>query len=53
VWTFTDNSNTWTFTQSTGDLAFAAIPEPSSYALLGMAGLAVLAFAIKRKLRKL
>lgn len=52
VWTFTDaSSNVWTFTQSTGDLAFAAIPEPSSYALLGIAGLAAMAFARKRKLK--
>ncbi len=45
VWTLTSGSQSLTFTESTGNLAFAAsaIPEPSTYAAL--AGLAVLALS--------
>lgn len=37
TWTRTDGSNTWTYTQSTGNLALAVVPE-SPVALLGLVG---------------
>lgn len=44
VWTKVDGLNTWTFTQSSGDLGLGVVPEPGSLALvligLGAAGLA-------------
>jgi fibronectin-binding autotransporter adhesin len=46
VWSLNQGGNTWTFTQSTGDLSFAVIPEPSS-ALLG--GLGLLALLRRRR----
>lgn len=41
VWSLTSGSDSWTFTQSTGDLTFAVIPEPS-VALLGALGVLLL-----------
>ena len=36
VWSLASEGNTWTFTQSTGVLAVSAVPEPSTWALLGV-----------------
>ncbi len=36
VWSLTSDGNTWTFTESTGVLAVSAVPEPSTWALLGL-----------------
>ena len=41
VWGLTDGDNTWTFTQSTGDLNLVVIPEPCAL-LLGSIGLLLL-----------
>jgi autotransporter-associated beta strand protein len=46
VWSLVDGGNAWTFTQSTGDLNLAVIPEPAT-ALLGCLGL----FALLRRRR--
>lgn len=35
VWSLASGGNTWQFTQSSGDLAFTAVPEPTS-ALAGL-----------------
>ncbi|MBI3884482.1 MAG: autotransporter-associated beta strand repeat-containing protein [Opitutae bacterium] len=51
-WTFTDGTQVLTFSQSTGDLSFAAsaVPEPSTYAaLLGAAALVGVAVQRQRK----
>ncbi len=42
VWTWQNGDNTWTFTESTGVLGVAAVPEPSVAALL-VPGLGLLA----------
>jgi hypothetical protein len=50
VWSLASGGNTWTFTQSNGQLAITtAVPEPSTYALL-LFGLASVIFA-RRRLR--
>ncbi len=36
IWGLTSGNNTWTFTQSTGDLQLAVIPEPSAAMLSGL-----------------
>jgi len=39
-WSYTDSSsNIWSFDQVSGDLAFAAVPEPGTYAFLMIASL--------------
>ena len=49
MWSFTDSSdNTWSFDQSNGNLAFAAVPEPSTWALLAF-GVGVGVMAIRRR----
>jgi hypothetical protein len=42
VWSLVDGDNTWTFTQSTGDLALTVIPEPGAALLGGMGFLLLL-----------
>jgi hypothetical protein len=52
VWSYTDigTGSSWTFTQSTGDLAFtSAIPEPSIAALSGLGILLALKSRIRRR----
>lgn len=46
VWSLVNGTDTWTFTQSTGDLGLVVVPEPSA-ALLGMLG--VLGLLVRRK----
>lgn len=46
VWTRTDGSNTWTFTEATGVLGLTVVPEPGA-ALLG--GLGLLALLRRRR----
>jgi autotransporter-associated beta strand protein len=46
VWSLVDGNNTWTFTEGTGVLGLAVIPEPSA-ALLG--GLGLLALLRRRR----
>lgn len=42
VWSFVDGDNTWTFTQSTGDLNLTVIPEPGTTLLAALGALALL-----------
>lgn len=44
VWTSTAGSQNFTFTESTGDLLVAAVPEPATALLLGAAGTILLVF---------
>jgi hypothetical protein len=56
VWSLTDSSgNQWSFSQATGNLGFTAVPEPSTWALLTVFGLACAGWkvrAIKRAAAK-
>ena len=51
TWSGTDtNSGTiYTFTLDDGILSAAAVPEPSTYALLGLAGAALAAYRLRRR----
>jgi autotransporter-associated beta strand protein len=41
IWSLTDSGgNQWNFSQTDGNLGFTAVPEPSTWALLGLFGLA-------------
>jgi autotransporter-associated beta strand protein len=42
----------WTFYQETGTLAFDAVPEPSTYALLVLAGVGLAGHVIRRRYRR-
>jgi autotransporter-associated beta strand protein len=44
VWSLTSDGNTWTFTESTGLLAVSAVPEPGTWALVGVSLSALLLF---------
>jgi hypothetical protein len=48
VWSLTSGVNTWTFTQSTGDLGLTVIPEPTTWAMLGV-GLTALVILRRRR----
>jgi autotransporter-associated beta strand protein len=48
VWTKTDGSNVWTFSEATGLLTIGAIPEPSAVALLSVLGV----FGLVRRNRR-
>jgi fibronectin-binding autotransporter adhesin len=37
VWSYTAGSQHWTFTEATGVLSLSTVPEPSTFALLGVA----------------
>ena len=47
IWDLTSGDNTWQFTESTGVLDLAVIPEPSAAALLG--GMGILALLRRRR----
>jgi autotransporter-associated beta strand protein len=47
VWDLTSGDNTWQFTESTGTLGLAVIPEPSAATLLG--GMGILALLRRRR----
>lgn len=47
LWSFAGNDQLLTFSQATGDLAVGAIPEPSTYAMLG--GMIALSLACGRR----
>jgi autotransporter-associated beta strand protein len=52
VWQGTDGGgNTWSFSQTTGDLQFIAVPEPATLMLLG-AGVATAGFGLARRRKK-
>jgi hypothetical protein len=41
IWSLTDSGgNQWSLSQADGNLGFTAVPEPSTWALLGLFGLA-------------
>ena len=44
VWSLTSDGNIWTFTESTGLLAVSAVPEPGTWALVGVSLSALLLF---------
>jgi autotransporter-associated beta strand protein len=44
VWSLTSDGNIWTFTESTGVLAVSAVPEPGTWALVGVSLSALLLF---------
>lgn len=48
IWTEVDGNNTWTYSESTGVLSVAVVPEPSSV-LLVLGGLAVFGISRRRK----
>jgi fibronectin-binding autotransporter adhesin len=49
VWALTDGGgNNWSFSQSTGDLTFIAVPEPAAMALVGT-GVAMLVVRLNRR----
>ena len=48
AWTGTNGTSNYTFTLSTGDLEIAAVPEPSTWALVGL-GLGLILFFRRRK----
>jgi fibronectin-binding autotransporter adhesin len=48
VWTYSSGSRHWTFTEATGVLSLTSVPEPSTFALLGIAAFGLLIFARRR-----
>jgi autotransporter-associated beta strand protein len=51
IWNATSGGQSFTFTESTGDLLVAAVPEPSSALLFGAAGTVLLVFR-RRSIRR-
>lgn len=50
VWSLTSNEQVLSFSQSTGNLSFAAIPEPSTYAVI-FGALALVGVMVRRRRR--
>ena len=48
-WAGTNNNTIYTYTLSSGVLNAEAVPEPSTYALLGLAGAALAAYRLRRR----
>jgi autotransporter-associated beta strand protein len=48
VWSLTSGNNTWTFTQSTGDLGLSVIPEPTTSLMLAGSLTALVVFRRRR-----
>jgi autotransporter-associated beta strand protein len=49
VWGLTSGVNTWTFTQSSGDLGLSVVPEPATWALLAASLTTVMVLRRRRK----
>ena len=49
VWGLTSGNNTWTFTESTGDLGLTVVPEPATWALVAFSLTAVM--VLRRRAR--
>jgi hypothetical protein len=48
IWSYTDSSNNqWTFNETNGNLAFTAIPEPSTWILVAL-GCSFLFWGVRR-----
>jgi autotransporter-associated beta strand protein len=53
IWSLTDSGgNQWSFSQADGNLGFTAVPEPSTWALLGLFGLACAGWKIRAAKRR-
>jgi len=50
LWSYTDHTFDWVFNESTGDLTVSLVPEPSTWALLGM-GL-IIVVVMRRRLNR-
>jgi hypothetical protein len=48
LWSYSDHTYDWVFNENTGDLTVSLVPEPSTYALLGL-GVLALAIAVRRR----
>ena len=52
VWSYSLGSRNWTFTEATGILSLTTVPEPSAFALLGIAVCSLLAYARRWRKRR-